>query len=313
MSRKRIYNQLNFSHRQLIEKYLLYDHSVSEISRKLGFNKSTISREIIRNKSKNRVYSATTAHKSTKNRQSLANKHITLTDDIKNIFSELIKEDWSPEQIFNWCKNEDLKMVSPETIYKYVKTDYNLFYHLRHSNKRRKKYGSNRVSSIKNKKNISERPQIVEDKTRIGDWEIDTVVGAEHKGAFVTIVERKSKFLLSKQVDYNTAENVKLATIELLRPYKHKLFTITADNGSEFTYHEQIAKELECDFYFADPYSSWQRGLNENTNGLLRQYFPKGISLRNIKDEKLNEAVNRINKRPRKALQFTTPEAKFLE
>ena len=117
---------------------------------------------------------------------------------------------------------------------------------------------------------------------------------------------------MSKQFDYNTAENVKAATIELLKPFKDKVQTITSDNGSEFTYHEDIARELNCDFYFADPYSSWQRGLNENTNGLLRQYFPKGISLRNIPDEQLQKAVDKINRRPRKTLNYKTPEAIFL-
>lgn len=311
MSEKRIYNQLTLTHRKLIEKYLISNYKISFIARKLGFDRSTISREIKRNQSRTGQYHPVTAHKTTKRRQSLAYKNQRLTIDMKKTISELIEEDWSPEQITCWCKLEKIEMVSHETIYKYVKNKHHLFKHLRHSKKRRKKYGSNRISTIKNRKNISERPKIVENKSRIGDFEIDTIVGAKHKGAIVTIVDRKSKYLLAKQINYNTAKNVELATIELLKPYKNKLFTITSDNGKEFTNHEEISKKLDCDFYFADPYSSWQRGLNENTNGLLRQYFPKGISLRNIDRNKLNLAINKINNRPRKTLQFKTPESIF--
>lgn len=314
MKKKRIYCQLNQYHRKKIEYYLLYDYSISEIARKLGFHKSTISREISRN-SCNRKYYPVKAHKETKKRQSEADKNKILTKDMKLTIRELIKNDWSPEQISEWCKLEGIEMVSHVTIYKYIYDDYlkhgKLYTHLRHGKKRRKKYGSERVSTIKNKRSISERPKIVDRKERIGDWEIDTVVGAKHEGAIVTIVDRVGKILFAKQFNFNTAENVKNATIELLKPFKDRIHTITSDNGSEFTYHQEIAKELECDFYFADPYSSWQRGLNENTNGLLRQYFPKGISLRNIPDEELQKAVDKINKRPRKTLNYKTPEAIF--
>ena len=218
MSKIRIYNQLTLNHRKIIEKYLIYNYSISFIAKKLGFHRSTISREIKRNQSYRGQYHPIAAHKKTKKRQSLAFKKQILTFDMKRTISELIEEDWSPQQISCWCKLENIEIVSHETIYKYVKRNSHLFRHLRHSKKRRKKYGSNRISTIKNRKSISSRPKIVESKSRIGDFEIDTIVGAEHKGAIVTIVDRKSKYLLAKQINYNTAKNVELATIELLNP-----------------------------------------------------------------------------------------------
>lgn len=315
MEKHRKFTQLNQERRRQLSDLFDYGYTQSDIARKLGCHRSTISREISQN-SHNGKYSPVRAHKAVKDRQSKSYKNKRLTIDMELIISELIEEDWSPEQVSNWCRIEDIEMVSHETMYKYIYKDYlsygKLYTHLRHSGKRRKKYGSERVSSIKNKRSISERPAIVEEKKRIGDMEIDTVVGAKHEGAIVTIVDRFGKFLFAKQFDFNTAENVRNATIELLKPFKDRIHTITSDNGSEFTYHEDIARELECDFYFADPYSSWQRGLNENTNGLLRQYFPKGISLRNISDEELQKAVDKINRRPRKTLNYKTPEAIFL-
>lgn len=315
MQKHRKFTQLNQERRRRLSDLLDNGYTQSDIARKLGCHKSTISREINKN-SHNGKYSPVRAHKAVKQRQSKSYKNKKLTKDMELTIEELIGEDWSPEQVSAWCRIEGIEMVSHETIYKHIYKDYlsygKLYTHLRHSGKRRKKYGSERVSSIKNKRSISERPAIVEEKKRFGDMEIDTVVGAKHEGAIVTIVDRAGKFLFAKQFDFNTAENVRNATIELLKPFKDRIHTITSDNGSEFTYHEDIARELECDFYFADPYSSWQRGLNENTNGLLRQYFPKGISLRNIPDEELQKAVDKINRRPRKTLNYKTPEAIFL-
>lgn len=294
---------------------LLYDYSLSEIALKLGFDKSTISREIKRN-SYNGKYYPVKAHKLAKERQSKAFKKKKITRSIEDKIKELIEKDWSPEQITNWCKKEEIDMLSHEMIYQHIYKDERnggeLYTHLRHFGKRRKKYGSERQAAIKNKRNISERPKIVEDKSRIGDWEIDTVIGANHEGAMVTIVDRKSKYFLSQQVNQKTAYNVKMATVELLKPITDKVHTITSDNGLEFSYHEEIAKELECEFYFADPYSSWQRGLNENTNGLLRQYFPKGTSLKNIDHKDVVAAMNKINNRPRKGLNYKTPKDIFI-
>jgi len=160
---------------------------------------------------------------------------------------------------------------------------------------------------IKNRVSIAERPNIVDEKTRVGDWEIDLVIGKGHSGALVTIVERKTKFTSSMRINDKTAETVTAATIALLTPFKDSVLTITADNGKEFAYHERIAKALDAKVYFADPYSSWQRGLNENTNGLLRQYWPKITDFKKISQKEVSTVITELNERPRKILDYETP------
>src|SRR5664280_246667 len=164
---------------------------------------------------------------------------------------------------------------------------------------------------IRNRVSIDERPAIVAEKTRIGDWEIDTVIGQNHQGALVTIVDRVSKFTLIKKVDSKHAEVVTAATISLLQPYLDKTLTITADNGKEFAGHETIKEQLSANVYFAHPYCSWERGLNEDTNGLIRQYFTKGSSFENITDDEVEAVMNKLNHRPRKTLKFKTPHMVF--
>ncbi|STX81279.1 IS30B/C/D transposase [Legionella busanensis] len=152
----------------------------------------------------------------------------------------------------------------------------------------------------------------MDEKGRIGDWEIDTIIGKNRKHAVVSIVERKTKFTILKKVNRKTAENVSLATIDALKRYPNSVLSITADNGSEFAKHEIIAKQLNTDFFFAHPYSSWERGLNENTNGLVRQYLKKGATFESITDEYLKTIMAKLNDRPRKTLGFQTPTMLFL-
>jgi len=147
----------------------------------------------------------------------------------------------------------------------------------------------------------------VDAKSRIGDWEIDTVIGKGHSGALVTIDERATQFTLLANVPNKSAEAVTEATIELLKPYGSALRTITADNDKEFAYHEQLTEELVAAVYFARPYHSWERGLNENTNGLLRHYWPKSTDFKQVTDEKVASVVFQLNERPRKTLGFKTP------
>lgn len=158
---------------------------------------------------------------------------------------------------------------------------------------------------------IDQRPSVVDNKTRIGDFELDTVIGKGHKGAVVTIVDRKSKLLLAKPVKRKTAALVSNAIIQLLKPYVKHTHTLTPDNGKAFAYHQQIAKQLKANVYFAHPYASWERGLNEHTNGLLRQYLPKQMSFDKLKEEQVNKAVSLLNNRPRKSLNYQTPQAVF--
>lgn len=167
--------------------------------------------------------------------------------------------------------------------------------------------GQERRGAIRNQISIDERPEIVEQRVRIGDWEGDTVIGKNHQGMLVTLAERKSRYVLAGQVRSKHAGGVTAKVNSLLRPHKHKCHTVTFDNGKEFAKHETIAAELKADIYFAHPYRSWERGLNENSNGLLRQYFPKGMKLIEVTEEQVQWAVDRLNHRPRKVLGFRTP------
>ena len=165
---------------------------------------------------------------------------------------------------------------------------------------------------IKNRVDISERPPIVDAKVRFGDLEIDTVIGKNHQGALLTINDRVTGLVWIRLLEGKESDPLTKCAIEALMPIKHQLHTITADNGKEFAKHEIIAKELDLDIYFAKPYHSWERGANENTNGLIRQYFPKGSSFENITHEQVRYVQNQLNNRPRKKLGFLSPNEYFL-
>ena len=207
--------------------------------------------------------------------------------------------------------------VSHEWIYKYVLADFHggggLFTHLRHRLKRYKKRLHKQRGRILGRRSIHDRPAIIDDRERYGDWEIDTVIGKRGTGAIVTLLERKSRFYLVKKVTSKHADAVADATIEMLQPFKALVHSITADNGLEFADHERIAEELDTDVYFADPYASYQRGANENANGLLRQYVPKGTDLRTVTNKLMAKYQQRLNLRPRKTLGFIQPDIIFKE
>jgi IS30 family transposase len=189
-----------------------------------------------------------------------------------------------------------------------------LYTHLRCQKKRRKRYGKHDYrGKIPDRVSIEERPAIVEQRERLGDWEIDTLMGKGCHGALVSLVERKSRFTLLQSVDQCQAELVSQATISLLKPFAEKVHTITGDNGKEFTHHAQIAEALEAAFYFAHPYSAWERGTNENTNGLVRQYFPKNTNFLHSTFKEVLSVSDKLNHRPRKCLDFLTPCEVFLE
>lgn len=187
-----------------------------------------------------------------------------------------------------------------------------MYRHLRQGHKRyRRGRGKDKAPAIKNAVSIDERPNSVENRERFGDWEIDTVLGKNGTGAMVTILERATRFYLVKKVTSKSAEDVTRATIEMLMPYKKHVHTITADNGREFAGHEEVAKALDTQFYFAHPYCSWERGANENANGLLRQYVRKGTDLSTVTDNDIELAQMRINYRPKKCLGFKQPAIIF--
>jgi len=179
---------------------------------------------------------------------------------------------------------------------------------------RRKRYGSySRRGQLIDRISIDERPVVVESHSRIGDWELDTIIGKNHKQALVSLTERKTRYTLIQKVKRKTAGSVADAIIKLLSPFSERVLTMTSDNGKEFAEHKKIARKLNATFYFAHPYASWERGLNENTNGLIRQYFPKGSGFTNITQKDINRAMNRLNNRPRKCLGIKTPNQVFLD
>jgi len=294
----------------------------NKIALKLGVHPSTISRELSRNTGL-RSYRPKQAQQKTLHRRFTARKAVKMTPETIDYIESRLTEKHSPEQIAERMKlDPDWHglTVSHERIYQHIWQDKAqggmLYKHLRigGTKQRRKRRNSRDMrGTIKNRVGIQERPKIVERKIRIGDWEGDTIVGKNHQGALVTLVERKSKLTLIGKVDRYTAEVVEKTIISLMELLPRRNYTLTVDNGKEFASHESVAETLQIKVYFADPYSAWQRGLNENTNGLIRQYVPKGSDVRSLTDHQIQHIVDRLNNRPRKSLGFLTPNEVFYE
>lgn len=288
----------------------------TEIANRIGVDKGTVSREFKRNKGK-RGWRPKQAQSLRDERYGARINGKRFSSDDWEEVERLIEEDLSPEQAANRLELEGVLKISHEIIYQHIYADKrsggDLHRHLRSQKPHRKRCasGQERRGMIKNRVSIDKRPEIVAQKTRMGDWEGDTVIGKNHKGGLVTLAERKSRYVLTGHIRSKHAEGVTAVTTRLLKPHKEKCHTITFDNGKEFAEHEKMAAELKVDIYFAHPYHSWERGLNENSNGLLRQYFPKGMELVDITEEQVQEAVERINHRPRKVLGFRTPHEVF--
>ena len=289
---------------------------------KLRVHPSTISRELGRNTGL-RGYRPNQAQQKALHRRLTARKAVKMMPETIGYIESKLKEQHSPEQIAERMKFDPGwhgPAVSHERIYQHIWQDKarsgTLYKHLRiaGTKQRRKRRNSrDRRGTIKNRVGIQERPDIVERKIRIGDWEGDTVVGKNHQGALVTLVDRKSKLTLIGKVNRYTAEAVEKTIISLMKLLPRRNYTLTVDNGKEFASHESVADALRIRVYFADPYSAWQRGLNENTNGLIRQYVPKGSEVRTLTDEQVQYIMDRLNNRPRKSLGFLTPNEVFYE
>lgn len=311
----RNYKQLTLEERYQIYALKSLGHSQTEIAKVIGRHKSTICREIDRN-SGLKGYRPKQANDLTSDRR-LGKSKPRITFESWNRVETLLGEYWSPEQISNWLQNEENIRISPEWIYQYILSDKesggDLYLFLRCQKKRKKRYGSlDRRGQLKGRVSIDKRPEVVNERRRIGDWEVDTVIGKQKGSALVTIVERKARWCMIAKTPNRTAEAVKEAIIDRLKPFKSFVHTLTYDNGKEFALHLDIGKALEAKGYFAHPYHSWERGLNENTNGLIRQFFPKGKSLSEVTHDQVQEVMNKINNRPRKCLGFKTPNQVFL-
>jgi IS30 family transposase len=307
------YKQLTYAQRCQIEVLKKSGISQQAIAALIGVNQSSVSRELSRNTGLRGYRHNQAQRKAVERRQETVKPHKMTAQLIDEIDDKLLLK-WSPEQISGWLLVNQNICISHETIYRHVWANKvaggDLYKHLRRRARKYKARGSSgktRSGQIKNRVSIDDRPLSVDEKSVVGDWEIDTVIGKGHRGALVTIVERVTLFTVSMRVKSKRAKEVTAATLALLTPFKDLVRTITSDNGKEFAYHEDIAAGLECDFYFAHPYHSWERGLNENTNGLLRQYFPKSTDFKMVTAKAVKQSVDELNNRPRKTLGFKTP------
>ena len=312
------YQQLTDPQRYQIEAYIQANFTITRIAKELGVHKSTISREIKRN-SKKRVYKAGFAQLISVERKKESYKHSVFDASMKQYIDKaMTQKQWSPEQIKGRCDLKGIAMVSVERIYQYIYWDQSrsglLYKHLRTARRWRKKRSltKHQRGQIPNRTMIDKRPEVVNTKGRFGDWEVDTIVGKNHKSAILTATERKSQFELMARTDGTKAESIRKQMINLLAPFKELVKTITSDNGKEFTEHQQISKKLDADFFFAEPYSPWQRGLNEYNNKLIRQYLPKKTDFNMINNNTINMIINKLNNRPRKLLGYKTPNEVFL-
>lgn len=288
-----------------------------QIASEVGVHPSTVSRELRRNRG-GRGYRPKQAQAMAHTRQQARAAVPRLSPILWQEVETRLREQWSPEQISGFLKLHNQGSVSPERIYQHIYADKqaggSLFANLRSQKKRRKRYGKNsRRGQIPNRRSIDTRPLIVDQKVRLGDWEADTIIGKNHQQAIVSLVERKTKYCVLAKVSRKTAKLVSGATIKRLGEMKNCVKRITSDNGREFAGHQQIAHALSADFYFARPYHSWERGLNENTNGLVRQYFPKQIKFALVTDEQIQTVEDKLNNRPRKTLGYRTPKELFFK
>lgn len=294
--------------------------SQADMARRLRVHRSTISRELARNTGQ-RGYRPQQAHGLANHRRWHARKAVKMTPATIAYIEQRIRQEHSPEQIAGRMKVDPSyqgPVVSHERIYQHLWQDQvdggDLYQSLRIAGhkKKRKRYGKRDFrGKIPHRIGIEKRPRIVDAKTRLGDWEADTLIGKQHHGAVVSLVERKSQFTLLGHVVHKTAEAVQKQMVAQLRPHRRRVHTITTDNGREFAAHETVARKLQARVYFADPYQAWQRGLNEQINGLIRQYLPKKIDLRHVPADQLRFIVKRLNHRPRKTLGFKTPYEVF--
>ena len=308
------YTQLTREQRYQIYALMKAGLFQTVIAKVIGVHKSTISREVHRNRG-GRGYRPKQAQRFAEIRRA---KAVTtrISPDTWILIERLLRDDWSPEQISGWLSREFQMMVSHESIYQFIlknkRQGGNLYLHLRCKKQRRKRYGStNYRGRIPDRISIDQRPAVVDTRSRVGDWELDTIIGKGHKQAIVSLTERKSRLTLIAKVKRKSAELVSLSIRHLLEPISSKVFTLTSDNGKEFARHQEISSALQADFYFAHPYSSWERGLNENTNGLIRQYFPKKHDFTTITEKAISMVMNKLNNRPRKCLGFKTPNQVF--
>lgn len=285
------------------------------IGRQLGRAHSTISDELRRGRMpRTGRYSPKRAERAIiRSRRASGCKRRKLQGALWKRVRRCLLRRWSPEQTAGRLALEGLQTISHSTIYRRIwrERQPSLLRCLRHRGKRYRRRGLAGRHLIPNRTDISLRPEIVEEKTRAGDWEADTIVGAGQQGCVVTLVERHSAYSLLRAMPIKRAETCASLIIQALKAAGKPVRTITYDNGSEFCRHERVNAEIGCESYFCTPYHSWERGLNEHTNGLIRQFLPKGKPLHAVSQTYLQAIENNLNHRPRKRLNYKTPSEVF--
>jgi len=314
------YTHLTEEERYHIDELLRAGYIQSEIAKALGRSAPTISRELSRNKGKRgwRPHQADTKAKERLTSRGANNVHRVSELSWAYVIEKLTEEQWSPEQIAGRMKLEGVEAMSQETIYQRILSDKDsggtLYRHLRCKKQRKKRYGSKDAGRgcIPNRVDIEKRPAIVDSRRRVGDWEGDTIIGSHKGGAVIaSMVERKSRLTVLAKSPDKTTKSVIGGIIEKIKTVKELIETITFDNGKEFSSHVKLTNRFGADIYFARPYHSWERGLNENTNGLVRQYFPKRVPFDNVDEQEIQNVADKLNSRPRKCLGYKTPYEVF--
>ena len=302
--------------RYTIEVMCAKGHSQKRIAETIGVHPSTVSRELRRN-GRRRGYVAAHAEQEARWRRHNASSRSRISAQSWELVEQRLRLEHSPEQVSHWLRLRHGITISHTWIYRYVAKDKrlggDLYQHLRHGTKRRRKrYGKpDRRGLIPDRVGIEQRPAVVDRRCRIGDWEMDTVHGCRGGGAVVTMVERRSQYLLMRPVPNLRADEVAAATVSALAPVSERVLTITTDNGKEMARHRQISEAVGAPVYFARPYHAWERGLNEQVNGLVRQYFPKGENFREVESWQVAWVQERLNHRPRRNLGWRTPHEVF--
>jgi transposase, IS30 family len=311
-----MYHQITAAERYTLMVLHGQGHSAAAIARALGRHRSSIAREMHRNRTRHDgYYRPQLADWYARGRRSRSRRNQRFTAADWTRVHRLLGEEWSPEQIAGWLRRHRILAISHETIYRHVWADRAaggaLYQHLRGAQKqRRKRYGHyDSRGRLAGKRSIADRPAKANARSEIGHWEADTVLGAGQAGPCVlTLVERKTGFVAIGKLAQRTGAHVNRRARQLIETQPHPVRTITVDNGTEFHRYATLEREVAARFYFATPHHAWERGTNENTNGLLRQYWPKGGSMTHLSQHDCNRIATKLNRRPRKRLAYQTPE-----
>jgi IS30 family transposase len=313
-----MYHQITLEERYRISALHQADHCQSEIARKLGRHRSTISRELYRNRSRwDGGYRPSKAQERANGRRSRSRRNQRFGRGDWTKVERLVRRQWSPEQISGVLRKNAGLSISHETIYRHIWVDRwhggSLFRELRQvTKKRRKRYGAyDSRGRLAGKRHISDRPKVVERRSQSGHWEIDTVMGDGARHCILTLVERATGFVVIGKLRTRGSHETARKATELIRRHPDRFKTITSDNGTEFHAYKRVEKATGVKFYFATPHHAWERGTNENTNGLIRQYLPKRKSMAQVTQRECDRIAKKLNTRPRKRYNYDTPEERF--